>query len=196
MKQWITLLIAAALFASCSKQDLQEDLQQNEVSPAAMNTATQPGSYVSGWEKYSNWERSEQGDVVVFTTLRKSAEVSTDVMNGGLVLTYAKVATSDPIYSSFNNPKMLPFYFLPEAERPLPKTFYFLTAVTNGNIAIMYRLPFSKQSILSLPAGVSLQNMQFQHVILSGEFLQSRGLDAEKIRNNYTYEQVMNLVNQ
>jgi hypothetical protein len=196
MKQWITLLTAAAMFASCSKQDLQqENVQQNEISSAAMNAA-QPTNYVSGWEKYSNWERSEQGDVVVFTTLRKSAEVSPEVMNGGLVLTYAKVVTSDPLYSPFNNPKMLPFYFLPESERPLPKTFYFMNTVSNGNIAIAYRVPYTKQTMPLLGGGASLQNMQFQQVVITGEYLKSKGLDAEKVRNYYSYEQVMNLVNQ
>ena len=197
MKQWITLFMAAAIFISCSKQDLEEEsLHQNkELSPVAMRTA-QDGAYVSGWEQYSNWERSEQGDVTVYTLQRKTGEVTSNVINGGLVLTYAKVSTSDPLYNSLNSPKMLPFYFLPESERPKPQTFYFTDALSNGNITIAYRVPFTKQSLPTMGGGASLQNMQFQYVVLTGAYLQSRGLTAATVRNNYTYTQVMNLINQ
>jgi len=132
----------------------------------------------------------------VFTVQRKSDEVTTSVTNGGLVLTYAKLATNNPLYTSFNNPKMLPFYFLPESERPLPQTFYFTTSVSNGVITIDYRVPYTKESLPAMAGNASLQAIQFQHIILPVEFLQSRGLNANTVRNNYTYEQVLNLLNQ
>jgi hypothetical protein len=197
MKQCITLLTAAAIFISCSKQDLQEEsLQQDKELASAAMRSTQAGTFVSGWETYSNWTKSDQGDVTVFTLQRKSEAVASNVTNGGLVLTYAKVATSDPLYAPFNNPKMLPFYFLPESERPRPQTFYFTNSVSDGNITILYRAPYTKQNMPVLGGGATLQNMQFQHIVLSSEYLQSRGLSANTVRNNYTYEQVMNMLNQ
>lgn len=194
MKQWITLVLATAVFTSCSKESLQEEDAQTdkEVASAAMRLS-EAGSYVSGWENYSTWERSEQGDVTIFTYQRKTAETAV-ATNNGLVLTYAKVASADPLYSSFNSPKMLPFYFLPEGERPRPQTYYFTTVVVDGNISLIYRAPFTKQAMPTLGGGASLQNVQFQHVVLSSEFLQSKGLTASTVRNNYTYQQVMNLI--
>ena len=194
MKQCITLVLAAVIFASCTKENLKEDNLQSdkEPAPSAMRSAD-AGSYVSGWEKYSNWQRSDQGDVTIFTYPRKATEASL-AANNGLVLTYAKASSSDPLYASFNSPKMLPFYFLPEAERPKPQTYYFTYTVSDGSINIVYRVPFTKQNKPALGGGASLQNIQFQHVILSGEFLQRKGLNASTVRNNYTYEQVMNLL--
>jgi len=197
MKQWITLLAATAIFTSCSKQDLQEESshQTKEVAAAAMRSGQQ-GAYVSGWEQYNNWEKSDQGNVTVYTLQRKTGEVTTNVINGGLVLTYAKVTTSDALYTSFNSPKMLPFYFLPESERPRPQTFYVSDAVSNGAITVTYRVPFSKDHLPVMAGGASLQKIQFQYVVLSSEFLQSRGLTASQVRNNYTYDQVLNMINQ
>ncbi|RYZ28549.1 MAG: hypothetical protein EOO10_09150 [Chitinophagaceae bacterium] len=196
MKQWITLLTATAIFVSCSKQNLKEDLQQDKEPASVAGPSTTTGNYITAWENYSNWAKSDQGNVTVFTVQRKSDEVTSSVTNGGLVLTYAKLATTNPLYASFNNPKMLPFYFLPESERPLPQTFYFTSSVSNGVITITYRVPYTKENSPMMAGGASLQKIQFQHIILPTEFLQSRGLSASTIRNNYTYDQVMNLLNQ
>lgn len=196
MKQCITLLLAAAIISSCSKQDLQEEnLPQQNFLPTIAFRAGQEGSFVSGWEQYSDWTKTEQGNISVFTLNRKTPEVNASVVNGGLVLTYAKVATSDPLYISFTSPKMVPFYYLPESERPQPQMFYFTDAATDGNIALMYRVPFTKQSLPAMAGGASLQAMQFQYVVLTKAFLESRGLTAGMVRNNYTYDQVMALVN-
>ena len=197
MKQCITLLTAAAIFVSCSKQDLQEEsLQTDKESASVALRSSKAENYVSGLETYSNWTKSDQGNVTVYTLQRKSDEVTTDVTNGGLVLTYAKVATTDPLYAPFNNPKMLPFYFLPESERPLPQTFYFTNSVSNGIITISYRVPYTKQTMPAMGGGASLQTIQFQHIVLPADFLQSRGVSATTVRNNYTYQQVLNLINQ
>lgn len=196
MKQWITLLTATAIFVSCSKENLNEDLQREKEPPSVAIPSSSTGNYMTDWETYGNWAKSDQGNVTVFTVQRKSDEVTSSVTNGGLVLTYAKLATTNPLYVSFNNPKMLPFYFLPESERPLPQTFYFTSSVSNGLITISYRVPYTKESSPAMAGDASLQNMQFQHIILPVEFLQSRGLNANTVRNNYTYNQVMNLLNQ
>lgn len=201
MKQWITLLAATALFTACSKQSLQDELQQENLSlqketssaTIAMRS-TQSGAYVSGWEQFNNWMKSDDGTASVFTSTVKTSEVAA-VANGGLVLGYAKTSSTDPLYQHLTKPTMMPFYYLPESERPLPQTYYFSEVISGENIVLRYRMPFTKAETPTLQDGNSLQSLQFQHVVLTKEFLDSRGLAADAVRNYYTYEQVMTLVN-
>ena len=197
MKQWITLIAFTAIVCSCSKEDLQEEnLQQdNAVATAAMRSGQQ-GTFVSGWEQYNNWIKTDVGDISFFTMTRSTPEVTSSVTNGGLVLSYAKISSTDPTYSSFAQPKMLPFYFLPEAERVSQQVYYFSDEALNGKITISYRVAHTSQTMPTMPEGASLQGAQFQFVVLTKEFLDSRGLSANTVRNYYTYDQVMNLVSQ
>lgn len=196
MKQWITLMAATAIFTACSKQDLQDETMQQNIAnqPSAMRSAQQ-GAYVSAWEQYSDWIKTDEGTTSKFVLMRKTPEINAGVTNGGLVLSYAKVATNAPDYAPFTTPNMLPFYYLPASERPYPQTHYFSDVSSEGNIAISYRIPFTKQGTPAIGGGASLQSFQFQHVVLTKAFLDSRGLDAQTVRNYYTYNQVMNLVN-
>lgn len=195
MKQWITLLAVTTLFTACSKQDLQEDqLQEENTSNSTVLRSTQEGAYVSGWEQYSNWTKTDEGNTSVFTMNRKTSEVAA-AGNGGLVLGYAKVASNNPLYLHLTKPNMLPFYYLPQAEKPRPETYYFSEVVSGDNIVLHYRMPFTKAGTATLPGGASLQDLQFQHVLLSKTFLESRGLNAQTVQHYYTYEQVMALVN-
>lgn len=196
MKQWITLLAATALFASCSKQDLQEESMQQENAARSSATRTSAeGAYVSGWEQTSQWQKSDQGDMSIFTIQRKTPEINSSVLDGGLVLTYGKANTTDPRYAHLQEPKLMPFYFLPESERVTGYYYHFSEEVSSGNINVVFRMPFTKDSNPQIGGGVRLNDVQYQHVVLTRTFLESRGLTASTVRNYYTYNQVMDLVN-
>jgi hypothetical protein len=195
MKQWITLFAATAFFTACSKQDLQEDqLNHENKSASTVLRSSQDGAYISGWESYNQWAKTDDGVVSVFTINRKTSEVGT-AAGGGLVLGYAKINTSNPLYLHLSKPTMLPFYYLPQAEKPHPGMYYFSEIVSGENIVLQYRMPFTKAETATLPGGASLQDLQFQHVVLSKAFLDSRGLSAGTVQNYYTYDQVIALVN-
>lgn len=195
MKQWITLLAVSALFTACSKQDLREEpLQSESTTNATILRSTQDGAYVSGWEQYSDWVKTTDGDASVFTKTIKSPEAAA-AGNGGLVLGFARVTTSSPQYQHLTQPTRLPFYYLPESERPRPEMYYFSEIVSGENVLLRYRAPFTKADMPTLPGGASLQNIQFQHVVFTASFLQSRGLSANTVQNYYTYDQVMALAN-
>ncbi|HUC79300.1 MAG TPA: hypothetical protein VMR70_00235 [Flavisolibacter sp.] len=201
MKQWITLLAATALFTACSKQSLQDELQQEnlslqkETSSATLAMrSTQSGAYVSGWEQFNNWIKTDDGTASVFTSTVKTPEVAA-AANGGLVLGYAKSGSTDQLYQHLTTPTMLPFYYVPASGRPLPGNYYFSEVIAGENIVLQYRMPFTKAEIPTLLDGNSLQSLQFQHVVLTKEFLDSRGLTADAVRKYYTYDQVMTLVN-
>ncbi|HEX8315598.1 MAG TPA: hypothetical protein VF609_11420 [Flavisolibacter sp.] len=197
MKQWITLLAASAVFTACTKQDLQqEDLQNENTARTTVMRSTQDGAYISDWEQYNTWTKGGDEKITTFSMMRKTSEINAGVTNGGLVLGYAKVVTSDPLYMHLSKPNMLPFYYLPESERPYPNTYYFSEEALDGNIIITYRMPFTKANTATLPGGASLENIQFQHVVLSKAFLESRGLDLQTVQDNYSYDQVMALLNQ
>ena len=195
MKQWITLAVATALFTSCTKQDLQQEkAHQAQAQTAALRQA-QEGAYISEWEQYTIWSKTDEGDKSKFTMRRRTPEINSGVTNGGLVLSYARIATTNPDYARFNSPNMMPFYFLPEAERPRPETYYFSNANSEGNILITYQVPFTKHDLPPMGGGASLQAMQFQYVVLTKAFLDANNLSAGTVQNYYTYDQVMNLVN-
>lgn len=196
MKQWVTLLAATALFASCSKQNLEQENDNQENLRTTAMRSTQGGAYVSEWETSGSWIKTDAGNTSRFTWSRKTPEIGTDVLNGGLALTYAKLAPSDPSYAHLTKPTMLPFYFLPESERPIPKTFYFSQEVSNGTVSITYTVPFTKDALPRMNGGASLGSLQFQTIVLPKSFLDSLSLTAETVQLYYTYDQVMNLINQ
>ena len=200
MKQWITLTAAMAIFASCTKQDLQQEtLQQEKAHQAQVQTTAlrqaQQGAYISEWEQYNTWSKTDEGNRSRFTVVRRTPEINSDVTNGGLVISYAKIVTTDPAYAHFNSPNMIPFHFLPQAERPYPGASYLTDASTDGNLTMVYQVPFTKNDMPPMGGGASLQAMQFQHVVLTKAFLNANNLSAATVRNYYTYEQVINLVN-
>lgn len=196
MKQWITLATATVIFTSCTKQNLQEEnlLQEKQTSGSALRVS-KTGAYVSNWEQFSEWQKADEGSISMFIVKRKTPEVTSDVTNGGLVLSYAKTATSNPNYILFTSPVQMPFYFLPESERPYPYHYHFSDGSSEGLITIVYRTPLTKATLPAMGGGASLPAMQFQFVVITRAFLEANGLTAEAVRNNYTYEQVMNLVN-
>lgn len=196
MKQWIALLAVSALLAACSKQDLQEEnLQQENTARTTGMRSVKDGAYVSEWEQYNVWTKSGDEQKSTFSMTRKSSEVNEGVLNGGLVLGYARVTTNDPAYLHLSRAAMLPFYYLPLSERPYPHMYYFSETASDENIVITYQVPFTKAAMPTLPGGASLQNIQFQHVVFTRAFLESRGLNAQTVQYNYTYDQVMSLVN-
>ena len=195
MKPWITLLAAAAVFASCSKEKSEEQSSQARQSTVAAFRQAQEGVYVSDWEQYNDWTKTDEGNLSRFAIVRKSPEIDASVLNGGIVLGYSRIALADPAYAPFNYPKMMPFYFLPEAERPNPQQYYFSDQSTNGNITVVYQGPYTKEEMPVMGGGASLRGMRFQFVAMTKAFLDSHGLTANTIRNYYTYDQVMTLVN-
>lgn len=196
MKQWITLLAATALFASCSKQDLQEEsVQQDSAVRSSATRNSVEGAYVSGWEQNTQWQKSDQSGMSIFTLQRKTPEINSSVLDGGLVLTYGKANTNDPRYAHLREPQMMPFFFLPESERVNGYYYHFSEEVSNGSINIIFRMPFTKEMNPQIGGGVTLNDVQYQHVVLTRSFLESRGLTASTVRNYYTYNQVMDLVN-
>jgi hypothetical protein len=199
MKQWITLLAATAIFSSCTKQDLQqeeENLQlEIEVTSAAMRSA-QDGAFVSEWQQYHQWVKSDKGDMSSFAMTRKTPEVNSAVKDGGLVLSYAKAESQEPAYARFKNPTLIPFYFLPETVRPYPYHFYFSDAISEGKITVTYQMALTKEDMPHIGGGVYLSDMKFQFVVMTRQFLEAHAIDAQTIRDSYTYEQVMNLAGQ
>jgi hypothetical protein len=196
MKQWITLLAATALFASCSKQDLQEEsTQQDNATRTTATRTSAEGAYVSGWGQTNQWQKSDQGDASIFTTQKRLPEVDASVLDGGLVLTYAKANSSDPRYASLQEPRLMPFFFLPEAERVSGYYYYFSDQASFGSVSITFRIALTTELNPEIGGGVRLNDVQYQHVVLTKSFLESRGLTASTVRNYYTYSQVMDLAN-
>jgi hypothetical protein len=196
MKQWITLLAAPALLVACTKQNLQEEtIPEQKADRTSVMRSAVDGAFVSDWEQYSAWTKSNETNATIFSMTRKTPEITSGVTNGGLVLGYAKLNTNNSLYYHLSKPTMLPFYYLPQAEKPYPETYYFSETSNDGNVVIRYRMPFTKADAATLPGGANLQDIQFQHVVLTAQFLQSRGLNPQTVQNNFTYEQVMALVN-
>jgi hypothetical protein len=196
MKQWITLVAATALFSACTKQDLRESNTSIANTSTSPTVTTQDGAFVSAWEQCGNWVKTTEGNASKFKLSRQTPEVSRAVVNGGVVMTYAKYANAVGSYADFVNPTLLPFYFLPPAERPNTHMNYFSDASTEGNVAVEYAVPLTAETLPLMGSGATLKDMQFQYIALTKKFLESRGLDAQTVKNNYSYKQVMALVGQ
>lgn len=194
MKPWITLLSLIFIFSSCTKEQLSKSTEPQSLAASAKST--QQGSYVSDWSTYSGWTKTDAAGYSIFSVKTEVPQITQDVVDNGLVLIYAKVNTNDPDYQRFTMPVMLPFYFLPPSERPMPETFYFFDTTMPGLIKISYKVNFTKEENPPTGGGTSLGDFQFQYVVFTPQFLSDRGLDKTKVRNYYTYDQVMVLANQ
>jgi len=196
MKQWITLLAVAAFLTACSKQNLKENNTTNANIDQTASATTQDGAFVSAWEQSTNWTKTNEGSVSRFKLSRQTPEVGRGALNGGVVMTYAKYANATGSYADFVNPTLMPFYFLPPAERPNTHMNYFSDATAEGNVSVEYAVPLTEGSLPLMGNGATLKDMQFQYVVMTKKFLDSRGLDAQTVKNNYSYKQVMALVGQ
>ena len=196
MKQCVTLFIVTALLFSCAKQDLQQEEDNlNSASAKKNNPGLQNGAYASDWEQYNNWTKKDEDGYSTYSVTKKVSELTPSIVEGGLVLTYAKVATSDAGYQQFTKPGLVPFYYLPPSERPAAGVYYFSDNTSTEQMTVSYRTQSSKAELPAMGGGVALKDFKFQYVVFTREFLDSRGLDKNTIRNYYTYEQVMNLMN-
>ena len=117
-------------------------------------------------------------------------EVSSDALANGAVIAYGRVSVSQQEYEQFNNPTMLPFYFVGTNARPQKNAFYFFDRYTPGSARISYSTMATDGS---MPAGTSLSQFQFRYFVVPASFLAEHNLTADMIRSNYTYSQMMDL---
>ncbi|MER3471067.1 MAG: hypothetical protein C4330_06970 [Chitinophagaceae bacterium] len=110
------------------------------------------------------------------------------MINNGVVITYAKLNTTNPNYLMFNKPVSLPFYFLPPWER-VANTFYWYDSNTPGSLKIAYRTGSKAEKLTGEEA-----NLQFRYFVITKEFLTAHDLDAATVKQNYTYQQIINLI--
>lgn len=191
MKTWITLLCASAvLFASCTKQDLDTKNDDDEKIQAK---AADNSFYVSNWEQVKNWKYIDSAGFRVFYSTRETPQLTADVIENGVVVTYSKVNTSDPEYMMFSKPIMLPFYFLPPNERAA-NSFYWYDMDEPGMAKISYRIWNNKQENPSMPGSVALPDFQFRYFVISKAYLDSKGVDARTVKHFYTYQQLINFL--
>src|ERR1043165_4185515 len=159
MKPCVTLLAFAALLSACTKQDiLQQQDMTNDAGSKNSSTVSQNGAYATAWEQYNDWTKKDENGFSIYSFSRKASELTPSVVEGGLVITYAKVATTDANYQQFTNPGAMPFYFLPPGERPNPGAFYFSDNAAPGMMTVSYAVPSGKSNTPAMGGGVSLND--------------------------------------
>lgn len=194
MKQWITLLAATAIFASCSKQDMQEEsLQQNNSLQSMASRSSQEGTFVSEWEQYNDWTKRDSADVSIFYRERSLSDHSSQIANGGLVITAAKASKAAPEYEGYQNPSLLDFYVISSNFRS-ERGFYLLyDHVTPQKVTVSFNLPYRADSSPQISNHLSLHDFQFQYIVLTAQFLADNDLNEQTVRG-YTYQQLMSLL--
>jgi hypothetical protein len=192
MKKWITLWCTSAiLFTACSKDDLQANQQENASTPVGIRSA-ENNYYASNWEQMKSWNHTDSSGYRLYYSEKINPELTSDVINGGVVMSYAKINMTDPNYTQFNNPSMMPFYFLPPWERP-NLSFYWYEEADPGKLRVFYRTK-SKDDLPAFPEGKTMNDFQFRYFVITREFLDSHGLTPSDVKNHYTYQQLVNLL--
>lgn len=199
MKQWITFGISAlVLLASCDKRDTLDTTSEPLVASAAAGnasvsaraTASSDGIYASDWMQSASWNSYDSLNFRIFYTEEGAPQISNDILANGVVVTFGRVSLSAPEYQQFNNPTMLPFYFVGTNGRPQKNSFYFYDHPSEGTARISYS---TQATDGSMPAGTSLGQFQFRYFVITSSFLSQHNLTEEMIRSNYTYNQLMEL---
>jgi hypothetical protein len=116
MKKWSWIIILAGAFASCSKHEAATD---ETVTSLAVNDDV----YDSGWEQYANWQKTDSAGFQVYSTSKQIPAITQQVIDKATVITYSKVATSNPAYARFTEPIHLDYYFFPPDTKPLQGHF-------------------------------------------------------------------------
>jgi hypothetical protein len=193
MKQLIGfLMVGFFLLASCEKKEAGIDTTDKALaSPGQEDQSLNNGFYVSGWEQYASWNHTDSAGFQIMHTTRETPALTNEVIETGVVLTYSKISLTDPDYMMFKKPVMLPFYFLPPAERPIPNTYYWYDINTPGKIKVSYSA-LSKNE--QLPAGAALNQFQFRYFVIAPAFLKAHGLTASQVKHHYTYQQLIGLL--
>jgi hypothetical protein len=191
MKKCCILLSSLVLFFSCTKNDIVSENADGQltVRPHASDNSV----YVSGWEKIPTWKYSDSGAYRIYYFNRETPQLTSEAINNGVVVTYAKVNTGDPEYKIFTKPMMLPFYFLPPGERPI-NAFYWYDMNTPGITKVAYQIRNTKEEIPAMGGGVSLPDFQFRYFVISKTFLDAKGLDVKTVKYHYSYQQLVNLL--
>jgi hypothetical protein len=197
MKQWITLLTAAAIFTSCSKQNLQEESlqQQNIELQSAAFRSGETGTYVSEWEQYSDWQKRDSSDVSIFYRERALPQYSSQVANGGLVLTFAKAGKAVPNYEQYQTPQSLDFHIIAANFRTREGVYFLYDKPAAEKLTIACNLPLTSGNTPLINSELSLNDFQFQYMVLSAGFLAQNELNEQNIRG-LSYNQLMNLMSQ
>lgn len=199
MKKWITLgLGALTLFTSCQKDGVLVSDATTTSATAASNgsisarttTSSTTGISASSWMQSSSWSSYDSSSFRIYTTEMSAPEVSADALSNGAVITYGRVSVSAPEYAQFNDPQVLPFYFVGTNARPQKDAFYFFDRYAPGTVRISYSTMATDGS---MPAGASLSQFQFRTFVIPASFLVEHNITADDIRSHYTYSQMMDL---
>ena len=181
--KWSWILLMAGAFASCSKQEA-------EVEGTVNSLAVNDEVFDSGWEQYPNWQKSDSSGFQIYFTNRQIPAITQDVLDKATMISFSKVATSIPEYSRFTEPIHLDYYFFPPNTKPIPGHFHWYDVHTRGNV----RISFSMLENTPFPAGLSPDKFWFRHIVIPPHILQSMGLTADKIKYEYNYNQLVDLL--
>lgn len=186
MKKWSsTIAISfAVILTACSKE---KDIIAE--STRTISTASKTNTTVSNWESGFSWSQMDSSGYKVYFHDRASAELTSDILNGGAVLVWAKNVKADD-GSLITKPMKLPFHVLPEFGRPAYDNYWYYTTTT-GNLKIEFRSSKFRFSTDPVPAPDA--SVQSRYFFIPQSDLNKWGYDANSI-THLTYEQLTDIV--
>lgn len=131
------LCMGLLFFASCKKNDLDKETNPETAIENIATPASQP-SKISAWNTISNWDENTSNSSVLYNGTINNAALTTETLNDGLVLVFAKNANS--------------FMSLP---------------VQTSDVYWYYQVSEGKIVITGKGANNSSKNLNFSYVIIS-----------------------------
>jgi hypothetical protein len=191
-KIFTTVLSSAILRAACSKDEAGFIDDSNSVgisSDGGGSSAPASNAYASGWESPGNWTSTDSSNFKVFTFNRSFASITSDVLNNGVVMVWAKNFPVDPNLMDASKPQMMPFYLFPDNERPKYSEFWYSNA-SSGNITVKYRT--NNSEVVNGNAGPS-QKVQYRYFVIPADVLEKKGLNRESV-SRMSYQEIANTI--
>ncbi|HEX6333662.1 MAG TPA: hypothetical protein VFZ78_05520 [Flavisolibacter sp.] len=188
MKHTFILIASAAILASCTKDhELLPD--ETPVAAAEISTAEiayppqSKGLWISDWENVSNWSKRMVDDGVVFYTDRATEQVSSEILNDGVVLVFARdamgVNTGSFPFSqgAVMEPVKLPFQF---ALSPVIKDEYFswFSEPMHKTIRLSY---LTDEEATQIP-DPSVASMQFRYIVIGRDIMDKLRFTPDQVR--------------
>ena len=185
MKTWSsTIAISfAIILTACSKE--KDILAENT---RTISTASKTNTIVSNWESGYSWSQMDSSGYQVYFHDRVSPELTSDILNGGAVLVWAKNVKADN-GNLITKPMRLPFHVLPEFGRPAYDNYWYYTA-TAGNLKMEFRSNKYRFSTDAVP--VPDASVQSRYFFIPESELDKWGYDANSI-THLTYEELVDL---
>lgn len=192
MKIFTLAVIMAAVSTGCTKNDVLPDINSEMNARASVTgLASSNSTLITRWESGYDWATSDSSGFKIFSHVRSTPELTSEVMSTGALLIWLKDVPYDG-RTLVEEPRLIPFGVIPYFgdTRPAYEQVWYSMEVP-GKITVKYRT--NRHQFVEGPIIAPDRRVDAQYFILSAGDLNRIGHTRESIRR-VTYGELLELL--